>query len=109
MGIQARFIGINKHLDTQIHDLIGARRDAIALWALFCDSIPRIKAELIVDEEATTKKLRRALSETLEQATPDDTVILSFAGHGTNDHRLETISKLTIAKVCDTTITRRQV
>ncbi|MGB2863169.1 MAG: DEAD/DEAH box helicase [Sedimentisphaerales bacterium] len=108
MGIQARFIGINKHLDTQIRDLIGARRDATALWALFCDSIPRIKAELIVDEEASTKKLRRALSETLEQATPDDTVILSFAGHGTNDHRLvmyDTIKE----ELDDTTISMEEI
>ena len=88
MAIKARFIGIDKHLDTQIHDLIGAKRDAITLWALFCDTIPDIKAELIVDEKATTEKIRQALHETLEKATPQDTVIISFAGHGTNDHRL---------------------
>jgi len=96
MAIKARFIGINKYLDTQIRDLIGAKRDAEALWALFCDTIPDIKAELVVDEKATTEKIRRALNETLEKATPQDTVIISFAGHGTNDHHLvayDTFSK----------------
>ena len=108
MGIQARFIGINKHLDTRIRDLIGATRDATALWALFCDSIPNIKAELIIDDAATTQRIRHTLSEALERATPDDTVILSFAGHGTNDHRLVTYDTIK-EELDDTTISMEEI
>ncbi|WP_197387759.1 hypothetical protein [Ralstonia pseudosolanacearum] len=38
MAIKAIFVGINKHLDTSIPELGGARRDATALWALFTDT-----------------------------------------------------------------------
>jgi len=88
MAIFARFIGIDKHANDHIRDLTGARRDATALWALFCDTMPDIKAELIVDANATMERIRWALDETLGIAGPEDTVILSFAGHGTHDHRL---------------------
>jgi helicase len=33
--IKARFIGIDRHIDPKIPDLVGAARDAMALWALF--------------------------------------------------------------------------
>ncbi|MHA6822043.1 hypothetical protein [Ralstonia pseudosolanacearum] len=39
MAIKAIFVGINKHLDTSIPELGGARRDATALRALFTDTI----------------------------------------------------------------------
>src|SRR5882672_1223420 len=88
MTIRAAFIGINKHSDPDIRDLAGARRDATALWALFKDTIPDIQDQLITDNEATIENVRAALDETLGAAEPDDVVILSFAGHGTHDHRL---------------------
>lgn len=108
MAIKAKYIGINKHFDARIRDLTGAKRDATALWALFCDTIPDIQAELILDEQATTKKLRQALCETLENATENDTVILSFAGHGTNDHRLVTHDTIK-EKINDTTISMEEI
>jgi len=40
LPIKSIFVGINKHLDSTIQELVGARRDATALWALFSDSIP---------------------------------------------------------------------
>ena len=86
--LRAAFIGIDKHIDLRIRDLIGARRDAMALWALFCDTLPDIDARLVIDADATAEGIRRALDETLGAAGPDDTVILSFAGHGTPDHRV---------------------
>jgi helicase len=88
--IRAAFIGIDRHADPEIRDLNGAARDAKALWALFSDSIEGLDARLLVDREATLKAVTSALDETLGRATEDDVVILSFAGHGTRDHRLVT-------------------
>jgi replicative superfamily II helicase len=88
MALLARFIGIDRHADPQIRDLTGARRDATGLWALFCDSIPDLDSRLIVDTAATVDGIRAALDQSLGSAGPEDTVILTFSGHGTHDHRL---------------------
>ena len=86
--IRARFIGIDRHIDPQIPDLVGAARDAIALWALFSDTIPDADCERLLNQEATIANMQHAISETLDLAGSDDLVILGFAGHGTHDHRL---------------------
>jgi len=88
MAILGTFIGIDKHIDPEIRDLTGARRDATALWALFADTIPEIGDRLFVDGDATVATVRRALDETLGAAGPEDAVIVTFSGHGTHDHRL---------------------
>ena len=51
MAIKAVFVGINKHSDPAIPELSGARRDAMALWALFTDTIEELAARLLVDEQ----------------------------------------------------------
>lgn len=88
MAIIATFIGIDKHADPRIRDLMGARRDAMALWALFSDTLPQIQAHKLVDAEATVAAIHQALDDIFYAAGPDDTIILSFSGHGTRDHRL---------------------
>lgn len=88
MAVLAAFIGIDKHADPNIRDLAGARRDATALWAIFSDSLPGLEATLLVDDAATTGAIRQALQATLGAATADDTVIVTFSGHGSRDHRL---------------------
>jgi len=88
MALLAAFIGIDKHLDSSIRELTGARRDAVALWSLFKDTLPDIDATLLVDDEATVRRVRETLHATLAAAGADDTVILSFSGHGTHDHSL---------------------
>lgn len=88
MATKAYFIGINKYQDPQIRDLAGATRDATTLWALFTDTISDIETHLIVDSDATVEKVKEALKETLNNSTSEDTVIFTFAGHGTHDHRL---------------------
>lgn len=108
MGFIACFIGIDKFKDPRINELAGARRDAIALWALFCDSIPGIKARMLIDAEATTQNVRLAFDEALGAAGPEDTVILSFSGHGTRDHRLVTYDT-TVEAYADTTIPMREI
>jgi replicative superfamily II helicase len=60
----------------------------MALWALFTDTIPTLNATLLVDDAATVATIRQTLRTTLAEAGPDDTVIVSFSGHGSKDHRL---------------------
>ena len=86
--IKARFIGIDRHIDSQIPDLVGAARDAIALWALFSDTLKDADCKRLLDQEATIGNIRRAIGETLGSAESDDLIILTFSGHGTHDHRL---------------------
>ena len=86
--IRAAFIGIDRYRDPLIGDLNGAVRDARALWALLTDSMPEMAATLVTDGDAALAAVTAALDETLEAAGPDDVVLISFAGHGTPDHRL---------------------
>ncbi|HEX8271532.1 MAG TPA: DEAD/DEAH box helicase [Longimicrobiaceae bacterium] len=88
MAHHAVFIGIDKHSDPHIPELTGARRDALALSAIFLDSIPGLDATRLVDEGATGEAIRAALERTLGDAEPDDTVIVTYSGHGSPDHRL---------------------
>lgn len=86
--LRAVFIGVDRHADPEIKDLTGAVRDATALWAVLSDGIPDLNAQLITNEDATFERVSATLDDTLGVATEDDIVILSFAGHGTFDHRL---------------------
>lgn len=82
------FIGIDRYDDPKIRNLGGAKRDATALWALFADTLPNFDARLLADDDASVSAVRHHLDSTLGTAGPDDMVILSFAGHGSRDHRL---------------------
>src|ERR1035441_89094 len=88
MSIKAVFIGIDKHNDTTIPELSGARRDATSLWALFTDTIEGLSARLLVDERATYAEVSEAILGTLTGAHDDDVVVLTFAGHGSPDGNL---------------------
>lgn len=103
MAFIGTFIGIDKHTDQNIQELTGARRDAVALWALFSDVIPDIKADLLVNENATCERIKKTLKENLGSAGADDIVIFSFAGHGTRDHRLVTYNTVK-ESIADTTV-----
>ena len=84
MAIKACFIGIDKYLDPGIRELTGAVKDATALWALFSDTIPHIEATLLCNEHATSENIKNHLSTLLTSATGEDTIIVSFSGHGTH-------------------------
>jgi uncharacterized caspase-like protein len=88
MSIKAIFVGINKHLDSSIPELSGARRDATALWALFTDTVEGLSARLLVDEAATHEEVSSAMLGTLAAASTDDVVVIAFAGHGSPDGNL---------------------
>ncbi len=90
MAVYATFVGVNIHADERIKELTGAVSDAIALWALFKDSIPEIKFSLLLNEEATTENIKASFDEHLNNASPDDTLLFFFAGHGSPDHHLVT-------------------
>ena len=88
MAVKAIFVGIDRYLDPAIPELGGARRDALALWALFTDTIEGLAARRLVDEEATHSEVSDAILGTLEGAQEDDVIVVTFAGHGSPDGRL---------------------
>ncbi|HTF17322.1 MAG TPA: DEAD/DEAH box helicase [Chryseolinea sp.] len=88
MAIFAGFVGIDRYQDPHIRDLAGAKRDAIALWALLSDSIQDLSATILLDDNASLDNINDLLAKTLDAATVDDIAIITFAGHGTKDHRL---------------------
>ena len=99
----AGFIGINRHTDPDISELSCARRDAVALWALWQDTLPDTAPVLLVDEEATKAGIGELLAQTLDAATEQDTVVLTFSGHGTHTHHLVT-HDTNLENLADTTI-----
>jgi helicase len=88
MAIYGNFIGIDRFADSTVRELTGCRRDALALWSLFSDTIPDFTGTLLLDEKATVDAIRMALVDVLSTANSSDTVIISFSSHGTHDHRL---------------------
>lgn len=88
MATKAVFVGINKQAYPGIDELTGALRDAVALWALFSDSLSDLSARLFVDKEATKVAVSEAILQTLDGADEGDVVIISFAGHGSPDGSL---------------------
>ncbi len=90
MSLYGLFIGVDKHQAPDIRELGGAKRDAVALSCLFRDSIPAMNIETLIDEAATTAAVRSQLTHILTAAGPSDSLILTFSGHGTRDHRLVT-------------------
>ncbi|MDA1335242.1 MAG: caspase family protein, partial [bacterium] len=88
MSLHAYFIGVNKHQDEEIRELKGAVRDALALYSIFKDTLPDEDIEYFVDEQATKEAILSTLNNIQEKAVADDTVILFFSGHGTNDHQI---------------------
>ena len=88
MALKAVFVGVNRYLDPAIPELCGARRDAMALWALFTDTIEGLASRRLIDEEATHSEVSDAILGTLEGAQEDDVIVITFAGHGSPDGRL---------------------
>lgn len=88
MAFKGLFIGIDRYASPRIKWLNCARRDAVALKALFLDTLGG-NASLLTDEEAThgaiTNSFRR-----LSECDPDDIVVIAFSGHGTETHQLVT-------------------
>lgn len=88
MAFRGLFIGIDRYRSADINELSCARRDAIALDALFADTLGG-STVLLTDAEATRERIAAEFA-TLESCAPDDTVVISFSGHGSETHELVT-------------------
>ncbi len=86
MAFRGIFVGVDRYASPDIGWLSCARRDAVALDALFRDTLGE-GGQLLVDEVATTKNIQGALTD-LESCDPDDVVVLFFSGHGAPSHHL---------------------
>lgn len=88
MAFRGLFIGIDRYASSSISELTCARRDAVALEALFADTFGGATT-LIVDQEATRQRIA-AEFEALSGCASDDTVVIAFSGHGSETHELIT-------------------
>ena len=88
MAFHGIFIGIDRYRSSQINWLSCARRDAVALETLFADTLGG-NTTLLVDADATREGIRAAF-EGLWNCSPNNTVVISFSGHGSESHELVT-------------------
>lgn len=83
------FLGIDRYASPLINELSCAARDARALHALFADNLGADRAVLLCDQNATRTSILDQF-EHLATVGSDDTVVVTFAGHGSDDHYLMT-------------------
>jgi helicase len=83
--IRGLFIGIDRY-SAPVSRLGCAVADSQALGSLFADTLDG-EIVVLLDAEATLPGIIREI-EGLKAAAADDLVIVSFSGHGTDDHRL---------------------
>lgn len=88
MAFRGLFIGIDRYASQDIDELICARRDAMALEALFSDTLGG-ESSLLTDESATREGLEAEFGR-LARCDPEDTVVIAFSGHGSETHELVT-------------------
>jgi helicase len=88
MAFKGLFIGVDRYASSEISWLDCATRDAVALDALFSDNLGD-NTKLLVDENATRAGIKGAFEE-LQNCDEDDTVVISFSGHGSETHELIT-------------------
>lgn len=83
--LRSVFIGVDRYA-APVNRLTCAVADARALASLFEDTLGG-EVELLLDADATGDRIRQSLTE-LQAAAEDDLVIVSFSGHGTEEHEL---------------------
>jgi helicase len=82
MTFRGLFIGIDRNASSAIDELTCARRDVVALEALFSDTIGG-QTVLLTDEDATRQRIEFA---DLATCHPEDTVVMP--GCCGTDHRV---------------------
>lgn len=80
MHFHGLFIGIDRYVSPEIAELTCARRDAIALEALFADTLSS-STVLLTDSDATLARIEDEFKG-LTACSPEDVVVISFSGHG---------------------------
>jgi replicative superfamily II helicase len=88
MTFRGLFIGVDRYASAEINWLSFARRDAVALHALFTDTLGG-ETTLLADEQATGAGIRHAFDQ-LIASDADDVVVIAFSGHGSDTHELVT-------------------
>lgn len=88
MIFRGLFIGIDRFASPRIDWLGCARRDAVALHALFSDTLGG-ESVLLTDEAATRAAIEYECKK-LSQCDADDVVVIAFSGHGSETHELVT-------------------
>lgn len=88
MKFHGLFIGVDRYESRRINWLNCAKRDAVALHALFTDTLGG-KTQLLVDEQATRSAIEVQFAE-LRNVAQDDVVVIAFSGHGSETHELLT-------------------
>lgn len=88
MTFRGLFVGIDRYSSPDIPWLSCARRDAVALQALFCDTLGG-EPQLLIDRAATYSAIQAQLAH-LATSDEDDVVVVAFSGHGTKTHQLVT-------------------
>lgn len=86
MSFKGLFIGIDRYTSPEVNWLTCATRDATALHALFTDTLGG-ETTLLTDAQATVSDIQENLTR-LAASDPDDVVVISFSGHGTETHEL---------------------
>ncbi|MBL8792391.1 MAG: DEAD/DEAH box helicase [Planctomycetia bacterium] len=88
MALHGLFIGIDRFASKRIDWLTCARRDAVALHALFTDTFGA--GGVLLDDDKATRAAIQGWFERMKSANPDDVVVITFSGHGSTTHELMT-------------------
>jgi helicase len=86
MAFRGLFIGIDRYASPRISELSCASRDAVALDALFADTLGGTSV-LLTDGDATRARIEAEFS-ALSTCDLSDVVVIAFSGHGTKTHDL---------------------
>uniref|UniRef100_UPI004055B795 DEAD/DEAH box helicase n=1 Tax=Candidatus Electrothrix sp. TaxID=2170559 RepID=UPI004055B795 len=86
MTFRGLFIGVDRYLSSEVSWLNCAVKDAKMLHALFTDTLGG-KTKLLANNEATKVNIETELEE-LTKCRANDVVVISFSGHGSENHEL---------------------
>lgn len=86
MNFKGVFIGIDWYKFGYIPWLSCAKNDAVAMHALFSDTLGG-DTKLLVDDQATRGEIEKTIQE-LTQCNENDVVVIYFSGHGSETHEL---------------------
>lgn len=90
MRFHGLFIGIDRFASPLVNELTCAVRDADALHALFVDTLGGSSAVVLTDGSATRAAITDQFANRLAHSGADDFVVITFSGHGSDDHYLVT-------------------
>ncbi|MFD9702116.1 DEAD/DEAH box helicase [Lentzea sp. NPDC059081] len=83
------FIGVDTYESPAFEQLRYAKKDAIALHALFADTFSE-NATLMLDAQATKDRLTTEIGHVQAASTDRDVAVITYSGHGTPDGFLAT-------------------